>query len=188
MGTPARGPGIPRDLPVVAERPQPGGASPGDHWRAVVLPVLLPPLGRELERSRRAPRRLAGSFSGASRDRTGDLLRAKQIGLSTRVSWCRVTPCKCGISVGHGRTRKDGARQTGAPWCPLGVRDLGRREEGSPRLARPRQLEDAAAAKADLASAIAVCASSRGISSNSSITWPYVLRVSRASWPSWRAT
>ncbi len=53
--------------------------------------------------------------SGASRDRTGDLLLAKQIGLSTRVSWCRVNAWKCGSSVGHGRTRKDGAGQTGAP-------------------------------------------------------------------------
>ena len=86
---------------------------------------------------------------------------------------------------GHERTARD---KLVPPWCPLGVRDLGRREEGSPRLPWLRQLEDAAAAKAALASAIAVCASSRGISSNSSITWPYVLRVSRASWPSWRAT
>jgi hypothetical protein len=70
---------------------------------------------------------------------------------------------------GHERTARD---KLVPPWCPLSVRDLGRREEGSPRLARLCQLEDAAAAKAALASAIAVCASSRGISSNSSITWP----------------
>jgi hypothetical protein len=31
-------------------------------------------------------------WSGASRDRTGDLLLAKQIGLSTRVSWCLEKP------------------------------------------------------------------------------------------------
>ena len=124
------------------------------------------------------------SASGASRDRTGDLLLAKQISLSTRVSWCRVSACKWGISVGHGRTRKDGARQTGAPSAFV---TWGGGKRAAP-LARLRQLEDAAAAKAALASAIAVCASSRGISSNSSITWPYVLRVSRASCPSWRAT
>ena len=105
---------------------------------------------------------------------------------------CLVVSRKCPANAafllatgGHERTARD---KLVPPWCPLSVRDLGRREEGSPRLARLRQLEDAAAAKAALASAIAVCASSRGISSNSSITWPYVLRVSRASWPSWRAT
>ena len=112
----------------------------------------------------------------------------EQNGLSTRVSRCRVNTCQCGISVatgGHERTARD---KLVPPWCPLGVRDLAAAGRGRPPLARLRQLEDAPAAKAALASAITVCASSRGISSNSSITWPYVLRVSRASWPSWRAT
>jgi hypothetical protein len=58
------------------------------------------------------------SSSGASRDRTGDLLLAKQISLSAHVSWCRVNACKYCVSVGQGRTRKDGARQTGAPLVP----------------------------------------------------------------------
>src|SRR5450755_2537569 len=57
-------------------------------------------------------------LSGASRDRTGDLLLAKQIELATRVSWCRANTCKCRISVRHGRTLKDVARQIGAPLVP----------------------------------------------------------------------
>src|SRR5258708_39521477 len=64
------------------------------------------------------------------------------------------------VTRGRERTARD---KLAPPWCPLGVRDLGRREEDSPRLARLRQLEDAAAAKAALASAIAAWASSRGI-------------------------
>jgi hypothetical protein len=50
------------------------------------------------------PRKWDAFRDGASRDRTGDLLLSKQISLSTRVSWCRVNTCKCGLSVGHGRT------------------------------------------------------------------------------------
>jgi hypothetical protein len=57
----------------------------------------------------------SASAHGASRDRTGDLLLAKQISLSTRVSWCLEKPCKSGCSVGHGGTRQDGARQSDAP-------------------------------------------------------------------------
>ncbi len=119
-----------------------------------------------------SPRRFV---SGASRDRTGDLLLAKQIGLSTRVSLCPEKPCKSHCSVGHGRTRQDGARQSDAPLVhpQRGVR-LGGGEQGSRRRrARLRQLvEVAAPSRAALASPIAVCASSRGISSNSSITCP----------------
>jgi hypothetical protein len=66
-----------------------------------------------------------------------------------------------------------GRRETN--WCPPGAPSAfvaSAAGRGQPPAARLRQLEDAAAAKAALASAIAVCASSRGISSNSSITWP----------------
>jgi hypothetical protein len=128
------------------------------------------------------------SSSGASRDRTGDLLLAEQIRLSTRVllvsrKYLQIRPFRWPPEDMRGRRetnwRPPGGPSAFVPW--------GGGKRAAP-LARLRQLEDAASAKAALASAIAVCASRRGISSNSSITWPYVLRVSRASWPSWRAT
>ena len=104
---------------------------------------------------------------------------------------CLVVSRKC-LQMPHfcwPREDTKGRRETN--WCPPGAPSAfvtwGGGKRAAP-LARLRQLEDAAAAKAALASAITVCASRRGISSNSSITWPYVLRVSRASWPSWRAT
>ena len=71
------------------------------------------------------------------------------------------------------REDRKGRRETN--WCPPGGPSAFVTWGGGKRAAaacRLRQLEDAAAAKAALASAIAVCASSRGISSNSSITWP----------------
>ena len=56
--------------------------------------------------------------SGASRDRTGDLLLAKQIGLSTRVSWCRANACKCRHFCWPREDTK-GRRETN--WCPPGA-------------------------------------------------------------------
>jgi hypothetical protein len=73
---------------------------------------------------------------------------------------------------GHDRTARDNLMH---PWCTLSVACVwAAPEQGSRRrYARLRQLvEVAAPSKAALASAIAVCASSRGMSSNSSITWP----------------
>ena len=107
----------------------PGGASERAHQRpATKLPKRFhsgtnPAFGSSPPHHKR---QLCRHFlSGASRDRTGDLLLAKQIGLSTRVSWCLEKPCKSAFLLdtgGHERTARD---KLVPPWCPLGVRDLG---------------------------------------------------------------
>ncbi len=74
---------------------------------------------------------------------------------------------------GHDRTARDNLMH---PWCTLSVACVwaaGSRAAVEGSCARLRQLvEVAAPSRATLASAIAVCASSRGMSSNSSITCP----------------
>ena len=73
---------------------------------------------------------------------------------------------------GHDKTARDNLMH---PWCTLGVACVwAAGSRGSRRrCARLRQLvEVAAPSRVTLASAIAVCASSRGMSSNSSITCP----------------
>ena len=98
------------------------------------LPCLFPGRRTHFSHTPKAGHFPACSWSGASRDRTGDLLLAKQISLSTRFSWCLEKPCKSACSVGHGRTRQDGARQPDAPLVhpQRGVR-LGSWEQGSRR-------------------------------------------------------
>jgi hypothetical protein len=58
---------------------------------------------------------LQGTCNGASRDRTGDLLLAKQIGLSAPVPACPEKSWKCAFFAGHLRTREDGGSQPDAP-------------------------------------------------------------------------